>query len=111
MDFSSEISLRESHFQMSPFKTSSLTGHVRIANVKVDRAHFRVHFREHCPISHEHARGSLRGDPLVRFAQKASTFVGISVDIFMYTPVCIFVSTFLRQFVGQSSRFACSVLF
>ena len=41
---------------------------------------------------------------------KASTFVGISVDIFVYTPVCIFVSTIVREFVGQISRFACSVL-
>ena len=29
----------------------------------------------------------------------------------MYTPVCIFVSTLAREFVGQISRFACSVLF
>ena len=43
--------------------------------------------------------------------EKASTFVGISVDIFVYTLVGIFVSTFVREFVGQISRFACSVLF
>ena len=37
--------------------------------------------------------------------------MGISVDIFVYTLVGIFVSTFVREFVGQISRFACSVLF
>ena len=41
--------------------------------------------------------------------------MGISVDIFVYTLVAIFVSTFVRErereFVGQISRFACSVLF
>ena len=42
--------------------------------------------------------------------KKNSTFAGISVDIFVYTPVCIFVSTFVREFVGQISRFECSVL-
>ena len=31
------------------------------------------------------------------YIDKASTFVGISVDIFVYTPVCIFVSTFVRS--------------
>ena len=36
--------------------------------------------------------------------------LGISVDIFVYTPVWIFVNTFVREFVGQISRFACSVL-
>ena len=44
--------------------------YVKIRHVKIDRAHFLVHFREHCQIS----SGSLRGDPLVRFAQKASTY-------------------------------------
>ena len=34
------------------------------------------------------------------YTEKPSTFVGISVDIFVYTPVCTFVSTF----VGQISR-------
>ena len=94
------------------------TKHVKIGHVKIDRAHFRVHLGEHWKIfrglwkiSREHSRGSLCGDPLVRFTQKkTSTFVGISVDIFVYTPVCIFVSTFVREFVGQISQFACSVL-
>ena len=44
--------------------------HVKIGHVKIDRAHFRVHFREHWKISREHSRGSLRGEPLVRFTQK-----------------------------------------
>ena len=39
-------------------------------SLKIDRAHFRVHSREHCKISRQHSRGSLRGDPLVRFTQK-----------------------------------------
>ena len=94
------------------------TKHVKIGDVKIDRAHFRVHFREHWKISREHwkitrehSRGSLCGDPLVRFTQtKPQPLAGISVDIFVYTPVCIFVSTFVREFVGQISRFACSVL-
>ena len=93
------------------------TKHVKIGHVKIDRAHVRVHFREHWIISREHwkitrehSRGSLRGDPLVRFTQtEPQPLMGISVDIFMYTPVCIFVSTFVREFVGQISRFACSV--
>ena len=53
------------------------TKHVKIGHVKIDRAHFRVHFREHWKISREHwkisrehSRGSLRGDPLVCFTQK-----------------------------------------
>ena len=45
------------------------------------------------------------------YTEKASSFVGIPVDIFVYTLVGIFVSTFVREFVGQISRFACSVLF
>ena len=52
------------------------TKHVKIGHVKIDRAHFRVHFcehwkisRDHWKISREHSRGSLRGDPLVRFTQ------------------------------------------
>ena len=51
--------------------------HVKIGHVKIDRAHFRVHFREHWKISREHwkfsrehSRGSFRGDPLVCFTQK-----------------------------------------
>ena len=50
---------------------------MKIGHVKIDRAHFRVHFREHWKFSREHwkisgenSRGSFRGDPLVRFAQK-----------------------------------------
>ena len=52
------------------------TKHVKIGHVKIDRAHFRVHFREHWKIScehwfsREHSRGSFRGDPLVCFTQK-----------------------------------------
>ena len=46
------------------------TKHVKIGHVKIDRAHFCVHFREHWKISREHSRGSLRGDPLVWFTQK-----------------------------------------
>ena len=92
------------------------TKHLKIGHVKIDRAHFRAHFREHWKfsrehwkISREHFRGSLRGDPLVRFTQKkTSTFMGISVDIFVYTPVCIFVSTFVREFVGHISRLSLS---
>ena len=64
--------------------------------------------REHWKISSEHSSGSLR--PCAFYTDKASTCVGISVDIFVYTPVCIFVSTFVREFVGQISRFACSAL-
>ena len=45
------------------------------------------------------------------FTLKSSTFVGISVDTVIYAPMCMFVSTFVREFVGQISRFACSVLF
>ena len=81
---------------------------MKIGHVKIDQAHFRVHFcehwkisREHWKVSREHSRGSLRGDPLVLYTEKASTFVGISVEIFVYTPVCIFVNTFVREFVGQ----------
>ena len=57
--------------------TGQETKHVKIGHVKIDRAHLRVHCREHWrisrehwKISREHSRGSLRGDPLVRFAQK-----------------------------------------
>ena len=53
------------------------TKHVKIGHVKIDRAHFRVHFREHWKISREHwkfsrehSRGSFRGDPLACFTQK-----------------------------------------
>ena len=45
---------------------------------------------------------------MVRLTQKSSILVGISVDIFVYTPVCIFLSTFVREFVG--SNFAVRVL-
>ena len=38
----------------------------------------------------------------VLYTEKASTFVGISVDIFVYTLVGIFVSAFVREFVGVS---------
>ena len=51
--------------------------HVKIGHVKIYRAHFRVHFREHWKISREHwkfsrehSRGSFRGDPLMCFTQK-----------------------------------------
>ena len=94
---------------LKPQNSGQETKHVKIGHVKIDRAHFRV--REHWAISCEHSRGSLPGDLVVRFTQTSSTFVGISVDIFAYTPVCIFMSTFVREFVGQISRFACSVLF
>ena len=50
------------------------------------------------------------GPSSVFYTEKTSTFVVISVDIFMCTPVRIFESTFVREFVGQISRFACSVL-
>ena len=93
---------------------------MKIGHVKIDRAHFRVHFREHWTISREHwksslehSRGSPRGDPQVRFAQKkTSSFMGISVDIFVYTPVCIFVSTSVREFAVQIStvRVLCACL-
>ena len=65
------------------------------------RAHFRLHFhnRGHSQTCCEHSRRSLRGDPVVRFAKRASTFVGISVGIFVYTPMCI--SWALSQ--GQSN--------
>ena len=72
---------------------------MKIEHAKNEQAHFRVHFREHCRICREHSRGSLRGHHLV----------GISVDIFKYAPVCSSVSTLVRDFVGQSSRFACSL--
>ena len=56
---------------------SQETKHVKIGHVKIDRAHFRVHFREHWKISREHwkisrehSRGSLRGHSLVSFTQK-----------------------------------------
>ena len=41
--------------------------------------------------------GVFVGTSLVRLAQKASTFVGIFVDIFVYTPMRIFVSTLVRD--------------
>ena len=47
------------------------TKHVK-RHVKIDRAHFRAHVREHWKFSREHwkiSRGSLREDPLVRFTQ------------------------------------------
>ena len=47
----------------------------------------------------------------MRFAQKTPNFVGIFVDIFVCSPMCTFVSTLVREFVGQISRFAISVLF
>ena len=62
-------------------------------------------------ICREHSLGSLGKDPVVRLTQKASTFVGISVDIFVYAPVCVFASTFVREFVCRISWFACSVPF
>ena len=46
--------------------------HVKIGHVKLDWARFRVCFRVHCQISCEHCRGSLRGNPVVRFTQKSS---------------------------------------
>ena len=59
--------------------TGQETKHVKIGHVKIDRAHFCVHFREHWKysrehwkFSREHSRGSLRGDPLVRFTQTKS---------------------------------------
>ena len=60
--------------------------HVKIGHVKIDQAHFHVHFREHWKISREHSRGSLRGDPVVTEILNFR-FVGISVDFFVYTPV------------------------
>ena len=69
-------------------------------------------FRVHCQISRELCRRSLRGDALVRFTQKSSTSVGIFVDIFVYTPLCIFVCTFVRE---ESSwvkfRISCALCF
>ena len=50
--------------------------HVKIGHVIIDRAHFRVHFRVHCQISREHRRGSLRGDPVVRFYTEILNFRG-----------------------------------
>ena len=78
------------------------TKHVETEHVKIDRAHFPVHFLCTVKFAREHYCGSPSGDPVVRFTQKkSSTFVGISVDIFLYTPVCIVVSAFAREFVGQ----------
>ena len=42
----------------------------------------------------------------VGLAQNESTFVGMSVHIFVYTPV----STFARELMRQNLRFPCSVL-
>ena len=50
---------------------------MKIGHVKIDRAHFvyisvntgKFPVHEHWKISREHSRGSLRGDPLVRFTQ------------------------------------------
>ena len=58
------------HRHCGPSLFGQETEHVKIGHVKIDRAHFRVHFREHWKITREHSRGSLRGDPLVRFAQR-----------------------------------------
>ena len=59
-----------------PNKDGQETKHVKIGHVKNERAHFRVHFREHWKISREHWKTSrehslrsLRGDPLVRFTE------------------------------------------
>ena len=52
------------------------TEHAKIGHVKTDRAHFRVHFRDHCEIFHEHSRGRLRGDPVVCLKQKNLNLCG-----------------------------------
>ena len=44
------------------------------------------------------------------FDTEASTFMGISVHIFVCTRMCIFVSTFVKELAGQTSRLACAVL-
>ena len=77
------------------------TKHVKRGHAKIDRAHFRVHFCEHWKFP-------------------VSTLVGVFVGTFWcvlhrknlslrehfraYTPMCIFVSTFLREFMGQLNQ-------
>ena len=82
-------------FSASPvlyeFHNGQETKHVKMGHVKIDRAHFRVHVREHWKISREHwqisrehSRGSLRGDPLVCFTQKKPQ----PSWAFPWTPLC-----------------------
>ena len=75
--YSAHLGLSGRKHQEEPDANSQETKHVKIGHVTIDRAHFRVHFREHWKISREHwkissvhSRGSLRGHPLVRFTQK-----------------------------------------
>ena len=70
--------------QFFVYVISQETKHVKIGHVKIDRAHFRVHFRVSTgkfPVStgkfyREHSRGSRRGDRLVCFAQKGINLRG-----------------------------------
>ena len=72
-----------------------------------------MHFREHWKIFPVSTLvGVFVGILWCALHRKKSTFVGISVDIFVYTPVCIFVSNFVRELVGQNPavRVLCACL-
>ena len=68
-------------------------------HLKTHQAHFRVHFREHRRSCREHSPGpgSLRGDHMECLTHKASAFAGISMNIFVYTPIGIFMSVFVKE--------------
>ena len=76
------------------------TEHVKIEHMKLTEHTFAYIFREDC----QSCRGHYGEDPVVLLTPKASTFVGIFVDIFVYTPVCIFARIFVREFGGQILR-------
>ena len=80
------------------------TKHVKIGQVKIDRAHFRVHFVSTGKFPWVLSWESSWGHRGAFCTEKASSFVGISVDIFM----CIFVSTIHERVRG--SNFAVRVL-
>ena len=89
------------------------------------RGHLRVHSRVH--FSGCRKRSAAKGVRSLffrfrdAFGHFSVTFSDASVTFFVtflpnsfcrtpFAPVCILVSTFVREFVGRISRFACSVL-
>ena len=81
---------------------------MKIEHTKTDRAQVRVDFREHFKLAVSTLVGVFVGTLWSVQHRKASTFVGICADIFVDTPVCVFVSTFVGV-RGSNLRFACSV--
>ena len=77
--------------------------------MKTDRGHFRVHFVNTVKFAVSTLVRVFMGTHWCILHRKTSSFMVIFVDIFVYTPVCIFVRTLVGEFMGEfrGSRALC----